>query len=133
MLLICSGACAQLVVGVPDADTYKILMNGRTRMVRLAHVDAPENNQHFGKVATDCVANLILGRQVQLEPQGTDLYGRMIAVVFFQGMRIDSLLLVRGWAWFYTAYSNLHSYSLYQAAAKERGLGLWACPQAVPP
>lgn len=131
--MIWAGAAAQLVVSVHDADTYRVLVDARIRTVRLAHVDAPETNQYFGKVARDCVATLILRKQVQLQPVASDLYGRMVAVVRIGTIRLDSLLLVRGWGWYYASYSNLHSYALYQAAAKEQGLGLWSCEPAVPP
>lgn len=126
-------ARAQLVVGVVDADTYKVLINGRIQTVRLMNVDAPELKQHFGRVAADCVSVRILRRVVQLEVHGSDLYGRLLAKVSINGMSLDSLLLARGWAWFYTPYSKELSLSLYEAAAKDRGRGLWACPQPVPP
>lgn len=130
---ICFAANAQLVVKVIDGDTYKVLLNGKLQNVRLMNVDAPEMDQYFGKAVRDSVSKLILGSVIVLEQHNSDIYGRTIINANYKGMPLDSLLIAKGWAWFYTSYSKNLDLKYYEAAAKLKGLGLWRCDHRVPP
>ena len=118
---------------VIDGDTYKVLLNGKAQTLRLQNVDAPELGQYFGKTTSDSVAALIQLHQVQLEIQGSDLYGRQLVNIHINGMRLDSLLIAKGWACFYSSYSHNRQLSIYEAIAKLKGIGLWRCAHPVPP
>lgn len=133
MVAICFTANAQLVVKVIDGDTYKVLLNGKLQNVRLMNVDAPELDQYFGKAARDSVAKLIQGSVIALELHSSDIYGRTLVTATFKGMSLDSLLIAKGWAWFYPSYSKNIDLKYCEAAAKLKGLGLWRCEQIVPP
>lgn len=124
---------AQLVVRVVDGDTYQVLWQGRKTVVRLMNVDAPELKQFYGTQARDSVAALIELQTVSLEVLGADLYGRQLVVLRIRGLRLDSLMVQRGWGWHYTTYSTYAPLADFETAAQRRGVGLWACRHPVPP
>lgn len=130
---ICWHTQAQTVIKVIDGDTYKVLFNGKKRTIRLANVDAPELDQYLGETVKDSVSKLLEGTTLSLEAQTTDLYGRLIVTAAYKKMSLDSLLIAKGWAWFYTKYSRKADLKKYEAAAKLKGLGVWQCVQPVPP
>ncbi|WP_151087445.1 thermonuclease family protein [Hymenobacter baengnokdamensis] len=121
------------VVRVVDGDTYDVLAGGAVRRVRLLGVDAPEHDQAFGAQATDSVRQLLWPeRRVWLTRQGLDLYGRMLATVRLPvasgpALALDSLLVVRGWAWAWDPTRRLAARAAQQAAAIAGGRGLWKC------
>ena len=106
-----AAAEAARVLRVIDADTYIMLSGGSTYRLRLLGVDAPEPDQAFGPQAADSVAKLLpVGRVVLVAKAGMDLYGRTLGAVLLPTSTVaaagwpvplDSLLVVRGWAWAY--------------------------------
>ena len=121
------------VVRVVDGDTYDMLAGGTVYRVRLLGVDAPEPDQPFGHQAGDSVARL-LGpqRRVRLTRRGVDLYGRTLATVRLPvdngpALALDSLLVVRGWAWAWDPKHRVAGRSAQQAAAVAGRRGLWKC------
>ena len=102
---------AARVVRVVDADTYIMLSGASTYRLRLLGVDAPEHDQAFGPQAADSVARLLVpGRVVLVTRAGLDFYGRTLGAVLLptatvavagRAVPLDSLLVVRGWAWAY--------------------------------
>jgi endonuclease YncB( thermonuclease family) len=130
-----AGFCQQqlLVTNVIDADTYQILLNGKSQPVRLKNVDAPELKQAYGVAARDSVKALIERRVVMVEFDGIDLYGRYLASIAINGQNLDSILISRGIAWHYSKYSDKPDLSICEAAAKAKCIGLWLCPDPVPP
>ena len=136
---------AARVVRVIDADTYIMLSGATTYRLRLLGVDAPEQDQAFGLQATDSVARLLApGRVVLVARAGLDLYGRTLGAVLIptatvaaagRAVPLDSLLVVRGWAWAFDPNRVHAARAAQQVAAQRAGLGLWKCgvSQAVPP
>ncbi|WP_245318899.1 thermonuclease family protein [Hymenobacter elongatus] len=121
------------VVRVVDADTYDVLAGGTTYRVRLPGVDAPERDQPFGHQAADSVARLLgSDRTVLLTRRGVDLYGRTLASVRLPvaggpALALDSLLVVRGWAWAFDPKRRVAGRATQQAAAVAARRGLWKC------
>lgn len=136
---------AARVVRVVDADTYIMLSGASTYRLRLLGVDAPEHDQAFGPQATDSVARLLTpGRVVLVARAGLDLYGRTLGAVLLptatvaaagRPVPLDSLLVVRGWAWAFDPNRTVAARAQQQVAAQRAGRGLWKCgpAQAVPP
>ncbi|MFD1469401.1 thermonuclease family protein [Hymenobacter caeli] len=136
---------AARVVRVVDGDTYEVLTGGQLVRVRLLGVDAPEHDQAFGAQATDSVAALLrpggVAPLVWLRRQGTDLYGRTLGRVRVPAgpggpaRALDSLLVVRGWAWAFDPNRAVAGRAAQQLAAQRAGRGLWKCgaAAAVPP
>ena len=140
-----AAAEAARVVRVVDGDTYVMLSGSRTYRLRLLGVDAPEHNQAFGPQATDSVGTVLrVGRVVWVRRAGMDLYGRVLGAVLLPAgttvapgrpVPLDSLLVVRGWAWAFDPERATARLLPLQARAQEWGRGLWKCgeSQAVPP
>ena len=123
------------VIRVKDGDTFVGLWNGKTYNCRLAHADAPEIKQAYGIAARDSVSTVILGKIVTIDSLKQDLYGRVLVHVHVGKMRLDSLVIARGWAWQYVAYSKDKMLAGCMSAAAAAGLGLWGCgaSMACPP
>ncbi|MDQ2794107.1 MAG: thermonuclease family protein [Bacteroidota bacterium] len=121
------------VVRVVDGDTYDVLAGGTVYRVRLLGVDAPEPDQPFGHQAGDSVARLLEPqRLVRLTRRGVDLYGRTLASVRLPvakgpALALDSLLVVRGWAWAWDPKRRVAGRATQQAAAVAGRRGLWKC------
>ena len=132
-IIISTTAPAQLVVQVHDADTYTLLVNGKLQNVRLENVDAPELKQHYGTNARDSVKALIEGKIVAATFGNNDLYGRKLVSICINGQALDSILISHGYAWHYKQYSHKQDLSICEAAARAKCIGLWLCPEPVPP
>ena len=121
------------VVRVVDGDTYDVLTGGVVYRVRLLGVDAPEPDQPFGHQANDSVARLLAPkRPVLVTRRGVDLYGRTLATVRLPvasgpALALDSLLVVRGWAWAWDPKHRVAGRAAQQAAAVAGRRGLWKC------
>ena len=136
---------AARVVRVIDADTYVMRSGASTYHLRLLGVDAPEQSQPFGAQATDSVARLLTpGRVVLVTRAGLDRYGRTLGAVRLpvsmvaaggRALPLDSLLVVRGWAWAFDPKRKVAGRAQQQLAAQRAGRGLWKCgvSEAVPP
>ncbi|WP_235184125.1 thermonuclease family protein [Hymenobacter sp. IS2118] len=121
------------VVRLVDADTYDVLAGGVTYRVRLMGVDAPEPDQPYGHQAADSVARLLGPKQsVLVTRRGVDLYGRALATVRLPvagkpALALDSLLVVRGWAWAFDPKRRIAGRAAQQASAVAGRRGLWKC------
>ncbi|NVO84488.1 thermonuclease family protein [Hymenobacter terrestris] len=146
LLAVGPGVAAQELVRVSrvvDADTYEVISQSRRERVRLLGVDAPEQSQPFGAVASDSVRALLgrAGGLVELTLYGHDLYGRTLGTVRVgltptgRLLALDSVLVVRGWAWTYAPGRQRVRWVAEQQRAQAGGLGLWQCglDAAVPP
>jgi micrococcal nuclease len=124
------------VVRVVDGDTYDVLTGSTIYRVRLLGVDAPEQDQPFGHQAADSVARLLSTKQlVLLTRRGVDLYGRTLASVRLPvaggpALALDSLVVVRGWAWAWDPKHRVAGRSVQQTAAVAARRGLWKCGAA---
>jgi len=95
--------------------------------------------QPFGYRAKQMMSIFLFGRQVQLKPLTIDRYGRLIAMVYIDGIDAGLQLLKAGLAW--PHYRDLgeapadvqHRYLAAGGLAKEQGIGLWIDPNPVPP
>jgi micrococcal nuclease len=66
------------VVGISDGDTITILVGGHQPLkVRLAEIDAPEKSQAYGQRSKQSLSDLVFGKQVRVEQQDRDRYGRV--------------------------------------------------------
>jgi endonuclease YncB( thermonuclease family) len=124
---------------VVDGDTYEVqaLVGGLAR-VRLVGVDAPEHDQPYGAQVLDSLTRLLRLRFVWVRVTGVDQYGRNLGVVrlrpaaFSSGraVALDSLLVVRGWAWAHAPAGQAVTRVAQQLQAQVAGRGLWKCRQA---
>ena len=90
------------VVGVTDGDTITVLDGQRTQhKVRLAGIDAPEKAQAFGQRSKEHLSSLVFGRQVKVETEKQDRYGRTVGKVLVEGRDANLAMVVAGLAWHY--------------------------------
>jgi len=115
------------VVKITDGDTYKLQVNGKIITARLANADAPEKTQNFGMAAKDSVSKLLLNKTVQIDSIGTDEYKRQITFIKIDNKRVDSVLIINGWAWHYKQYNSEAMLENCQTKAIANKKGLWAC------
>ncbi len=128
------------VTAVHDGDTFTVETATQKWVCRLANVDAPELAQPFGVMSRDSVRALLLGRAVRVKLRGQDIYRCWLVEVWVAGdpthagwERVDSLLIVRGWAWHYTPYSRDKICAKAMVRAQSERRGLWALSQPMAP
>jgi micrococcal nuclease len=122
------------VVGVSDGDTVKVLSSGNRQMkCRLHGIDAPETSQSMGQASKASLSDMIYRKTVDVEVVDQDQYGRSVCRIFLNGVDVNKVQIQRGFAWWYSRYSNDASYGQAQDTAKRQRLGLWAEPNPTPP
>ncbi len=138
-VLITSSFAATLqgrVVGVHDGDTVTVLDASRHQVkVRLAEIDAPETNQPYGNRARQALADLVFGRDVRVDTQAQDRYGRTVGRIYSNNVDVNAALVAQGAAWVYRQYAHDPALLRLEAQAQAAHRGLWALPasQRIPP
>lgn len=121
LLVSCTPDAVRYVI---DGDTL-VLNNGTT--VRLAGIDAPEYGDWNYDRAGYELQRSVVGRQIRLEGNETDNYGRIVRYVFANGKNVNIELVQKGWA-----RAAWHENSKYKALleqaqeqAKQENKGIW--------
>ena len=126
------------VVTVHQGDTFTIQSvppNEKLYKVRLSNIDTPELKQPFGLRAKEFTTNRILGKEIHVEYNMIDFYGRLVgSVVLPQGDVLNEELVRAGLAWHYRVIpspSRLLERLQYEAWKKK--MGIWVESSPVPP
>jgi endonuclease YncB( thermonuclease family) len=129
-----------LVVGVADGDTITVLdQQKNTYKIRLQGIDAPEKKQAFGEKSKQSLHDLVHGKQVRIEYDKEDKYGRIVGKITLDDLDICLQQLMLGMAWHYKKYQNEQSvadrvvYNDAELKSKSLKLGLWADETPTPP
>ena len=94
------------VVGVTDGDTITVLTSERQQIhIRLSQIDAPEKSQDFGQASKQSLSDLVFGKDVSIEVETIDKYGRTVGKVKVGGVDANLQQINRGMAWAYTKYA----------------------------
>lgn len=101
--------------------------------LRLADIDAPEQNQPHGVAATRALKSLVLNQRVEVNTVATDTYGRKIARVHKGALQINAEMVRLGFAWTSTRYRRNAALKDAQHAARRARRGLWQDPAPTPP
>ena len=135
-----AGILTGRVVGVSDGDTIIILDNTNTQFkIRLSGIDAPEKKQPFGQVSKKSLSDLVFDKQVSVDWNKQDRYGRTVGKVLVNGVDANLEQVKRGYAWFYKKYQNEQplqdrlDYLHAQEVAEKNRVGFWIDPEAVAP
>lgn len=135
-----AGTLEGIVVSVTDGDTITVLdPSNRQYKVRFAGIDAPEKSQPYGQRAKEQLSELVFNRQVVIETEKEDRYGRIVGKVLVDGRDTNFAMVVAGYAWHYKKYQAEQSSDdrlLYDSAEKEARAakrGLWLDPDPIPP
>jgi endonuclease YncB( thermonuclease family) len=122
------------VVGVTDGDTVTILANSVQHKIRMQNIDAPETKgQPYGNVAKAALSNKIFGKEVQVQLEGKDHYGRDLGTIKLNERNINLEMVEEGHAWCYRQYCKDRRFFSAEFNAKQEGKGLWQLGFATPP
>jgi hypothetical protein len=107
--------------------------------IRLQGIDAPESSQAFGTRSKQHLSDLVFGRQVTVEYDKKDRYGRTLGKVIAGGQDACLEQIRAGMAWHYKYYENEQSpedrraYAQAEVEARAAERGLWVDPSPIPP
>ena len=89
------------VARVVDGDSLWLEPLSGTAPVelRLVGIDAPEICQAWGPQARAALAELVLGRQVEVRTEGRDSHGRTLGTVYLDSRNVNKALVEEGHAW----------------------------------
>ena len=128
------------VVSVADGDTVTVLDATKTQhKIRLTGIDAPEKTQPFGRRSKSSLSDMVYLKQVTVETDKKDRYGRNLGKVLIDGKDANLMQIEHGMAWWYRAYQKDQSandrrlYETAETSAKAKKVGLWADAKPVPP
>lgn len=138
ILAICLSHAAQAdtlygrVIGIADGDTLTILdANREQHRIRLAGIDSPEKKQPFGQASKQSLSDLAYGRDVDVEWNKADRYGRIVGKVLVSGVDANLTQIKKGMAWHYKKYEGEQSvadrraYAAAEDRARQQRQGLW--------
>ena len=107
------------VVAVTDGDTIKVLDDANNEhKVRLTGIAAPERGQPFGTASRKYLASMVAGREVFVESDKKDRYGRDLGKVWVQPndcptcgktLDVNYAQILAGMAWWYRYYAKEQS------------------------
>jgi micrococcal nuclease len=132
------------VIAVLDGDTVMVTRDGAPPVkIRLAEIDAPEvghtgmgdaqNAQAGGVESKQSLSELVLNRQVSVNAQTVDQYGRLVAHLTADGKSVNEEQVRRGMAWEYSNYHSNKTYIALQSDAQQARRGLWSQDSPMPP
>ena len=132
------------VVKVADGDTVTVLANNQRHRVRLAGIDAPEHKQPYGKASGRTLRALLVGKQVRVEYDKRDRYGRIVGLVRVQApdalcasalcpktLNAGLYQITVGMAWWYRRYAHEQTpeqrgqYEHAEREARGNKVGIW--------
>jgi len=123
------------VIGIKDADTFVLLIDGKEQIVRLEHIDCPEKKQPYGSKAKQFASDMCFGKYVTLIHNNKyDRNRRLIAeVILPDGSNMNKEMVKNGLAWHFKKYSKNDEYAQLEIKARMNKIGLWSEPNPVPP
>jgi micrococcal nuclease len=124
-----------IVTYVADGDTVYVRLSDHAPSVpvRLLGIDAPEICQEGGQASRQALQALLQDQPVRFSRQQTDIYGRELATLYWQGQDVARVMVERGMAWSYRLGRDLGPYAHEQQIARAAGLGLFAQANPEPP
>lgn len=123
------------VIGIKDGDTFVVYMDGKEQVIRLAHIDCPENKQPFGSKAKQFASDLCFGQYVSLSHNRTyDRNKRLIAEIILEnGTNVNKEMIKNGLAWHFKKYSDDKVYDQLEQLARNEKVGIWSESNPIPP
>jgi len=131
--VLSAGALAGTCVDVVDGDTIVVQVEGTLRTVSLAAVDAPELGQPFGDEARDLTAELVLDREVAVEPAPGGSADVVVGRVVIGDTDLAVTLLEAGLAWHDAIHDSQEQLVIQHIMARSAKRGLWSEANPVAP
>jgi len=85
----------ELVVSVIDGDSFKI---ANKQTIRLSSLDAPKLEYCMGEESKKALEKMILSKKVILRDVKTDIYRRIMALVYIDGVLVNEYMVKNGFA-----------------------------------
>lgn len=126
-------------VGVADGDTCTLLLTDdaggkRTEKIRFHGIDAPEKRQAYGQSAKKFVSDLIYDKDIRVEMQSRDRYGRVVGKIYVGDTYVNLAAVKAGYAWWYRRYAPKETaFEEAESAARTARRGLWQDKNPVAP
>ena len=136
---VCADTLHGVVIVVIDGDTVLFKPDHYSPgsraflKVRLAGIDAPEQDQPHGVAATRALSALLLNQRVEVNSVAIDTYGRTIAHIRVRALRVNQEMVRRGLVWASTRGRDQHGLLALQREARRERIGLWQDPAPMPP
>ena len=134
LLLVLPALSAELsgkAIAVADGDTFTLLLPDKTQVViRLAEIDAPERGQPYGNKSRQALSAAVIGRQVRVEVQTRDRYGRTVGRPYVGDLDVCAEMVEQGAAWVYREYVIDRGLFVLEKQAREAKRGLWGTSEA---
>lgn len=123
------------VVAITDGDTIKVLddLDKGVLKIRLNKIDAPEKNQAFGQKSKQYLSNLVFGKQVIIRFKEIDRYGRILGLIYIDGVEVNLQMVKAGMAWHYAYYDKTPAYIEAEKKARASKVGLWIDSEPISP
>ena len=114
------------VLQVYDGDSFAVDTGGERVEVRILGINAPEHDECFGADARELLVGL-LGGTVDLEPVGTDRFGRTLARVEANGVDVGAAQVSAGAA-LTRSGDDVYTRDLIarENDARTAGVGMWS-------
>jgi micrococcal nuclease len=109
------------IANVIDGDTLDVRTNGGNLVtIRLALVDAPETNELGYNEAKDFISQNCLDKPATVDPDNNqDLsYGRLVALVYCDGININEAIIAAGFASTYKSFCGVSEFGISDWAQK---------------
>ena len=128
------------VVHIADGDTITVLdANNTQHKIRLQGIDAPEKAQPFGQKSKQSLSQMVYNKQVTVEYQKKDKYGRTLGKVLHNGTDVCLEQIKLGMAWHYKQYKSdqpkedRETYAQAELEARTKNVGIWKDKNPTPP
>lgn len=119
---------------VVDGDGFLMVVHGtgESLRIRLGEIDAPEQYQPMGELATSMLRSLIQSKQITVRAHAIGPYGRLIGRAYINGphgvIDVNAWLVEHGLAWVYRRYTRDNHLIQLEAEARAQALGIWSLP-----
>lgn len=128
------------VVIVYDGDHISVQgRDGKIYSIRIQGIDAPEEEQAFGKKSRKKLSDLVVNKEVKVIVHKKDLYDRYVGSVYLNGIDVGLRQIEAGMAWHFKRFSGEQSadararYARAELKARNQRDGLWSENAPVPP
>ena len=118
------------VVSIADGDTFTLLAADKKQIrIRLAEIDTPESGQPYGNRAKQALSKLVFDKDVRIEVQTIDRYGRTVGRPYVGEVDVCAELVENGFAWAYRQYLRDSMLLELEKEAQDSNRGLWSLPE----
>lgn len=107
--------------------------------IRIQGIDAPEDQQEFGKKSRKKLSDLVIDKEVKVIVHKKDLYDRYVGSVYVNGQDVGLKQIENGMAWHFKRFSSEQSadsrirYTKAEIKARGDKVGLWNEKAPMPP